>query len=101
MVHEPVDASGAFADDDIDRHLVAEARAGDQGVAHVRLEAVVLGQDAGDASLGVAGVGLVEGALGDDDHVTVFGGLESKGEAGDAGADDEVIAREAHDGGAS
>ena len=49
-----------------------------------------------DAALRVVRVRLVARALGDDDDLAVLGRLEGEGEAGDAAADHEEVARQGH-----
>ncbi len=85
-------ALGTFLDDDVDGLGVAEAGAADEGVVDVRFDAVGGLEDGGDAALGVPGVGLVEGVLGEDEDVGAFGSSGNGGaEAGDAAADDQNV----------
>jgi hypothetical protein len=81
---------------DLHDHLVAEPGARLERVAHVRLDAIIGGEDGGDAPLGVLGVGLVRRPLGDDDDLTVRRRVEREGEAGNAAADDEKVGRDCH-----
>src|SRR4029453_9460212 len=68
-----------------------EPRAGDQRVALVRLPGIVLGPRGGVPALGVAGVSLVRGALGDDDHLAVRRHLEGEAEPCEPASDHEEI----------
>ena len=79
MSFEPLDASGTVSDAHFDGASVAKASAGDQGVLDVNVEAVLLGEDAGDSALGVAGVGFAGGAFCGDDYVAVVGGFKGEG----------------------
>ena len=86
-----VDLLRGLADDQLDDVAVAQAGAGDERVLDVVLEAVLGGQHAGDAALGVGAVALVDAVLGDDEHVEVGRDFEGGAEPGDAGADDEDV----------
>ncbi len=85
------DARRPFLDDGADDAFLAEARAGHQGVPHVHFEGVFLARDGGDAALGVIGVRVGALLLRDDRHGAVLGRLQGEGQAGDAGADDQII----------
>jgi len=94
--NEFINRLGCFCNDDLDRLLMAKSAAGIEGVCDM-LFAGVTGvaksgrQDGGDAALSPSGVGFEELAFGDDGDATVLGGFDGKGEAGDAGADDEEV----------
>lgn len=89
---EPPYGVGALGDQDAHRLLVAQARAGDQGVVEVLLGGVALAEGRGDAALRPAGRAVVEARLGDH-HGGQPRGLaaEGGGEPGDAGADDHHV----------
>src|SRR5262249_28811201 len=67
---------GALTRADLGDHLVAEPRAGDERVLHVRGRAVVGPEDRGDAALRPPRVGLLARALGDDQHGAAIGCIE-------------------------
>ena len=69
----------------------------DVRVADVFIGVVVGPPDGRDAALGVAGVGLAELALRDQDHRAMLGGLQSEEQPGDAGAHDQEVALGGHD----
>ncbi len=89
---QPPYGVGALGDEDAHRLLVAQARAGDQGVVEVLLGGVALAEGRGDAALRPAGRAVVETRLGDH-----HGGqarrpaAQGGGETGDAGADDHHV----------
>ena len=64
---QPPYGVGALGDQDPYGLLVAQARAGDQGVVQVLLGGVALAEGRGDAALGPAGGAVVEAGLGDDE----------------------------------
>ena len=81
----------------VDEHAhglgVAEPRAGDERVADVVVDAVVVEHDAGDAALRVAGVGVLEHVLRHErDAAAVLDGVQRDGQSGDAAADDDDAA---------
>ncbi|CAM5430549.1 hypothetical protein SPURM210S_06104 [Streptomyces purpurascens] len=83
---------GALGDEDADGFLVAQARARDQGVVEVLFGGVALAEGRGDAALGPAGGAVVEAGLGDDDGPQARGlAAQGRGQAGDAGADDDHV----------
>src|SRR5208282_3739011 len=85
------DAGGAFLDDGADGVLVAKAGAGGQSVAHVHFDGVLFAGDGSDAALGVVGVGLGAGFLGDNGDGAQWRGFQGEGKAGDAAAKNEEI----------
>jgi hypothetical protein len=52
---------------------------------------IALADGSGDTPLGIAGVALVDGALGEDEDAAVLARLEGGEQPGDPGADDDVI----------
>jgi len=94
--YEVVDAVGGLLGEDAGGLGVDEAGAGSHGVVQVALGGVVGPDGGGDAALGKAGVAVVNGALGEDEYGAAptgksLAGQEGSVEAGDAGADDDVI----------
>lgn len=89
---QAVHGVGSLGDEEPYGLLVAQARAGHQGVVQVLFGGVALAEGRGDAALGPAGGAVVETGLGDDDR-TEAGGLAAQrgGEAGDARADDHDV----------
>jgi hypothetical protein len=65
---QPPHGVGALGDQDPHRLLVAQARAGHQGVVQVLLGGVALAQRRGDAALRPAGRAVVQHGLGDHQH---------------------------------
>ena len=86
-----LDRGRALGDDALDHLAIAQAIADHQRVGDVLLERVVVGQHRGDAALGPVGVGVAGRALGDDGDPAVGGGVEREGQAGDAGAQDQIV----------
>ena len=80
--------SWTMARDDV---LVAQAGPGGQGVAHVDFDRVLLAGDGGDAALGVIGVGLGAGFLGDNGHAPQRRDFQGEGKPGDAAAQNQKI----------
>ena len=71
---------------------VAEADAGDEGVAQVLLRRVRRVHRRGDAALGPGGRALVEDRLGDEqDGVDLLPEPQGRGQPGDAGPDDDDV----------
>src|SRR3972149_10881450 len=89
--HEVIDAVGGLGGEDAGGLAVYEAGAGGDRVVEVLLGGVAWPDGGGDAALGPARVAVVNGALGDDEHGAVLAGEEGGVEAGDAGADDDVV----------
>lgn len=89
---EPPYGVGALSDEDPYGLLVAQARAGDQGVVQVLFGGVALPEGRGDTALGPAGGAVVEAGLGDDDRPQP-GRLaaQGRGQAGHSGADDHHV----------
>ena len=86
------DARGSGFDDGARDGLVAESVAGDERVAHVRLEVVRPVEHAGDAALRVIRVGLRRGLFRDDCHAqSLRGGFNREAQPRDAAADDDQI----------
>ncbi|CAL9303014.1 hypothetical protein SUDANB52_03494 [Streptomyces sp. SudanB52_2052] len=91
---------GALGDEEPDRFLVAQARARDQGVVQVLFGGVALAEGRRDAALGPAGGAVVEAGLGDHDGVQARGlAAQGRGQAGDAGADDDHVRGDGPSGG--
>jgi len=57
----------------------------------VQLRRVVLADSGGNAPLGMAGVAVIDAALGDQQYAAVFPGQQGTVEAGDAAADYDII----------
>ncbi len=83
---------GALGDEGAYGLLVAQARAGHEGVGEVLFGSVALAEGGGDAALRPAGGAVVQAGLGDDDRGQA-GGLaaQGRGQAGHAGADDDHV----------
>lgn len=83
---------GSLGDEDPYGLLVAQARARHQRVVQVLFGGVALAEGRGDAALRPAGGAVVEAGLGDDDGPEALGlAAQSRGQAGDAGADDHDV----------
>ncbi len=76
---------------DADGLLAAEPAARDQGVADVLFDAVLRRQHRRDPPLRVDGVGLAAPPLGEHGDGPMPGRLQREGEAGDAGAKDQIV----------
>ena len=87
-----VDEARAVRDEDVDRRRVADAVPRFEDVPLEEL-GLIVGGEGDDAALGVVGVGFLgPGFLGDDDDAKPgVGGLEGRGRAGDAAADDQDV----------
>ena len=59
----------AFLDDDAHGFFIADSRAARSGVLDMGFDAVIRLEDGGDAALGVPGVGLFDGVLGEDQDI--------------------------------
>jgi hypothetical protein len=85
-------ALGSFGNDDLHGFFVTQSRAAGDGVLDMGFNAVLRLKDGGDSALGVPGVGLMKGVLGEKENV---GALLSRGDGGAktgyAAADDENI----------
>ena len=86
------DARRAGGDDFAGDRGIGQSGTGDEGVLEVRVHAVGVIDGYGDAALGVGGVALGQIGLGAEDGAPVSGEFEGRGKAGEAGADDEVVA---------
>ena len=86
-----MDLLRCLADDQFDHAPVAQAGPGGEGVLDVVLEAVLGGEHAGDAALGVGRVRLVHAVLGDDQDVQPRRHGQGGAQAGDAGADHQHV----------
>ena len=84
-----VDARGALRDEDMAGNGVDEAGAGADGVFGMLFDISRAAERDGDAALGVAGVGLPEALLGDEQDVCVVGEADGGAKTGDACADDD------------
>ena len=91
------DARGRLAHDALDHLRIAQRTAGLERVGHVLLEAVVRIEHAGDASLGVAAVGLLDALLGDHDDREFRIDRQRRPQAGQPAADDEHVGEEMRD----
>ena len=89
---QPFDRSAPALDHEADRVVVAQARAGDVGVADVVLEGIGAVQDGRDPALGPARGAVQELVLGHEgDLVAGLGELQGGGHAGQAAADDQDV----------
>ena len=82
---------GAFAHDEVDDVLVAQSRPGLEGVFDVEFERILRAGHASHAALGPRRVGRGFGAFRHHRDGAVRGGFERVGQAGDAGAEDDVV----------
>ena len=82
---------GAFFDNDANDIFMAEASARPQRVAHVKLERIVLGNNRGDAALGVVGVAFRAIFLGDNRDSPFFCDLQRERKPGNPTAEHQVI----------
>lgn len=89
---QPPDRVGALGDEDPYGLLVAQARAGHEGVLEVLFGCVALAEGGGDAALRPARGAVVQPGLGDHDGGET-GGLaaQGRGQAGHPGADDDHV----------
>ncbi len=87
--HQPFHRLRAALGDEARGVLVDQAGAGVLGVAHVRIDAVVVAEHADDAALRPGGGAFVELALGQHHHRAVLRHVQRHGQAGQAGADDD------------
>ncbi len=77
---------------------MAQATAGEVGVAHVALQGVVAVEYRGHAALGVVSARMGEFTLGQQRRLHAVGQAQGHGEAGGAGADDQnVVAEGGHE----
>jgi len=88
---QPADGLGRVLDREAGRGRVAQAGAGDEGVLHMGLEAVVVGQHGRNAALGPAARAVGDGALGQDGDLQMGGQQQGGAQAGQAAADDDDI----------
>ena len=86
--HQPFHRLDTALGDEPRGVLVHQAGAGILGVAHVRIDAVVLAEHTDDAALRPGGGTLVELALGQHHHLAVLRDAQCHRQAGQAGADD-------------
>ena len=59
----------------------------------MQLEAVFRLKHGRDAALGIPGVGLLDGVLGEHEHVGRVGGSDGRAQARDAAADDQDVGK--------
>ena len=99
-LHPPVDEAAdnlrAFLHHHPYHVRVTDACPGHERVVDVGGEGVVLGEDGGDATLGVVRGRLGYLPFGDEGHTPVLGCLQCKRKTGDAAADHEKIAFNLH-----
>ena len=70
--HEVRNARGPLRHDGAHGGFLAQASAGNEGVAHVFFHGVIFRRDAGDAALGPVGIGVQGPAFGDHDHISML-----------------------------
>jgi 3-dehydroquinate synthase len=92
---EFLDDAGAFGDEGADGVRVAETIAGGEGILLVEGDLVIVGKGGGDASLRILGGRLMEGVLGEDEHLAVFGKGNGGPQAGDASPDHQKVTNNA------
>ena len=90
-LHQFLQARRSLFDTDANSFGIVETVAGDDRVFDVRGEAVVFVDDDRDAALRPARIAIEAVTLGDNRDATVLGELESGGESGGAGAENEDI----------
>ena len=100
-LNEFVDARGAFRTQGRDRVRPAQPCAGGLGVADVRGHRVVVGCDRRNPTLRIVRIALAQVGFGDENHLVLLGGLESRHETRNSGADNgnAFLARRIHGGG--
>src|SRR5205823_149535 len=89
--NQGVDLLGGFAHHQLDHATITQASACNQGILDMVFEAVFRRQHAGDATLGIAAIALLDDILGEDEHLEVAGYLEGGPQTRDTGANDEDI----------
>ncbi len=90
-VHQLVDVGRTLGHENAHRVDVAEPVAGGQRVLLVEPRIVVVAHRGGDAALGVAGVALGRGRLGQEEDLPGLRERQRGPERGDPAADDEVV----------
>ena len=90
-VHQLVDVGRALGHENAHRVDVAEPVAGGQRVLLVEPRVVVVAHRGGDAALGVAGIALGRGRLGQEEDLPGLRERQRGPERGDPAADDEVV----------
>ena len=88
---QPGNGGGRVFHGELRGFQVAQAGAGDQGVLHVRRDAVALAEHCGDAALCPVARAVAERALGDHGHAVALRQVQRGGEPGQAAADDEDV----------
>jgi len=88
-----LNASWAFAYQHHHCFGIAEAGTGHHSIVPMLCRAVVLAHRCSNPTLGVPGVGLSEGALGEKQHRPMLACMVSGEETGDPTADDDVVKR--------
>lgn len=86
-----MDPRRTFLDDRSDHAFLAQSRAGQEGVANVQIEGILLARHRRDAALGVIGVGFRAILFGDDGDASARRDLECKRKSRDAAAKDEIV----------
>ncbi len=92
-VHQLVDVGRALGHQNAHRVDVAQPVAGRQRVLQVQPRVVVFAHRGGDAALGVAGIALGRGRLGQEQDLPGLGERERGPQRGDPAADDQVVRR--------
>ena len=87
----------AALDHEAGDRLVAQAGAGDQGVADVAVGGVVPGQHGGDAALGPAAGAVEQLLLGDQTDLALVGQMQRQRQPGQAAADDQNVETVCHE----
>jgi hypothetical protein len=82
---------GGLLGQDSDRLLVAKSRPGRNGILKMQLRRVFLADSGRNAALGVAGIAVVDAALGDQQYAAMFLGQQAAIQAGNAAANYYVI----------
>ena len=98
LVDQPADRLRAVFHRVAHRVIMAQAAAGQVGVAHMALQGVVAVEHRGHAALGVVSACMGEFTLGQQRRLHAVGQAQGHGEAGGAGADDQnVVAEGGHE----
>ncbi len=98
LVDQPADRARPVFHRVAHRVVMAQAAAGQVGVAHVALQGVVAVEHRGHAALGVVSACMGEFTLGQQRRLHAVGQAQGHGKAGGAGADDQnVVAEGGHE----
>ena len=90
-IMQPLDGRRASAHTQVDDPLVAQARSSPVCVTGMLLEGITVGKRRRHAPLRPPGGRVATGPLGDQNDLAVSGGSQRKTEAGDAGAEHQII----------